>query len=111
MQNHFNGGSSGNGAKVLSIYHFTMEYGQLLDTLSPGPQIPQSSHIHGQLQISNLERKNGSSLGVGSKLRNGIISNKARQESPSVIGQRQCGCSPVYLPMGQAAPKGACSEE
>lgn len=92
MQNHFNGGSSGNGAKVLSIYHFTMEYGQLLDTLSPGPQIPQSSHLHGQLHSISLERKSclwekdGSRLRAGSKLWDGTTSHKARLESLPVTG-------------------------
>lgn len=41
MQKHFNGrGSPGNGAKVLSIYYFTMDYGQLLGTLSARAMAP-----------------------------------------------------------------------
>lgn len=38
MQNYFNGGEPlGMGAKVLSIYNFTMTYGQLLEEIAGAP--------------------------------------------------------------------------
>lgn len=58
MQNHFNGGTPGNGSKVLSIYNFTMTYGQLLEEIGFYHwSLLEWNHLCEYFQLSSLLKK------------------------------------------------------
>lgn len=87
MQKHFNGGSPGNGAKVLSIYRFTIWPAVGRPELQIHSNPKAAIHMDGFRSAnwkgrSHLWANDGPSVRVENKPLNELASNKARQESP-----------------------------
>lgn len=106
MQNHFNGGSPGNRAKVSIIYGwFTMEYGQLSGALNTKTTAPLKLPF-ARLSSGQQPRKEEATCENGKPATEWTVSAKASQESPNVIGQRPERVHSCLLSFRPRCPKG-----
>lgn len=117
MQDYLNGGSPGSGAKVLSIYWFTMEEGQLLWTvnLTPPPPTQWCACVasYPQPGKDNRVRKGWPSVGMGkqpSAPRSCVGLQQSQTEKP---GEPESHSMPsmvhtprVVFPLAEVCPQG-----